>query len=67
MANNEVEQRTIVAKKRTEHKQNTNRTQTKSKLNRQATRTKINFTKQEPCQDSKVRPKNTKTGENKYE
>jgi hypothetical protein len=39
----------------------------RTELNRQATRTKINFTKQEPCQVSKVRQKYTKTGKNKYE
>ena len=38
----------------------TNKIQTKTELIRQATRTKINFTKQEPCQVSKVRQKQAK-------
>jgi hypothetical protein len=45
----------------------TNKIQTKPKLSRQATRTRLNLVKQKPCQVSKVRPKYTKTGKNKYE
>jgi hypothetical protein len=44
----------------------TNKIRTKPKLSRQATRTKINFTKQEPCQVSKVGQKYTKPNKNKY-
>jgi hypothetical protein len=45
----------------------TNKIQTETKLIRQATRTIINFTKQEPCQVSKVGQKYTKPNKNKYE
>lgn len=53
-------------KREQNHKQNPTDPQTKYKLIRQATRTRLKLVKQEPCQVSKVRPKNTKTGKNKY-